>query len=236
MSDVHVSEQDGIAVIQLDDGKMNALSREMIADAEAAIEALGDDPFVLTGNDNALSAGLDRKVFEEGESGVIDLMLRFGALTRTVFLHPGPVVVAAAGHAIAGGTFLAMSADWTIAADGDGTWGMTETAIGMTLPSFAVAQARYRLKAGLVDRLVLGGRSLTPREALGVGLVDAVVDPVKLLPEAVDKAKQLAKLPRRSYGATKRRLRGHLVETDEAAARDDLEDYFASSPIFDAMR
>lgn len=234
--DVHVTEQDGMAVLRMDDGAVNALSFAAIAALHEAIDGLDDGPFVLTGNERALSAGLDRNVFADGVDALAKLLEEFGGVTRRIWLHPAPVVVAASGHAIAGGTFLALVGDWTIATEGEFTWGMTETSIGLTIPRFALSIARTRIRRDRLDRLALGGVALTPAQAAEYGFADEVVDRDRLLPRAVEKATELAALARGSYAETKRRLRAAYADVDDGMAREDIEQMLASSPLLDGVR
>src|SRR5690606_27022443 len=128
-------------------------------------------------------------------------------------------VAAVTGHAIAGGTFLAMACDHAVAADGDYRWGLIETTIGFPMPLWGIAVARANVRADRVDDLILPGRTTSPAEAVEVGFADQLAAPADVVAAARARAAELAELDRATYAETKRRLRGATVE----ALLDDLE-------------
>ncbi|HSJ45357.1 MAG TPA: enoyl-CoA hydratase-related protein [Euzebyales bacterium] len=212
---------DGIAVLTLDDGKVNALTAEEFAALDAALDDCADDAaVVLCGREGVLSAGLDRTLLT-GEPA--DLHRLAAALTRTtmrLWTEPRPVVAAATGHAIAAGTILALACDHVVAADGDFRWGLNETAIGLVLPPWVVDLARSNVRADRLEGLLLPGRLVDAREALEVGFADELAPPDEVRTRALARAAVLAKLPRPVYAANKQRLRGAAART----ALDALEE------------
>lgn len=204
----------GVAVLTLDDGKVNALTVDAFAALDAALDECADDAaVVLCGRDGVLSAGLDRTVLA-GEPA--DLQRLAGALTRTtmrLWTEPRPVVAAATGHAIAAGTILAMACDHVVGADGDFRWGLNETAIGLVLPQWVVDMARSNVRADRLEGLLLPGRLVDAPEALDVGFVDELAPLDEVRARALARAAALAELPRPVYAANKRRLRGSAART-----------------------
>lgn len=215
--------QDGIAVLTMDDGKVNAFDRAFFDDLDAAFDGCGDAPaIVLTGRPGMFSAGLNMKVMAAlDDEGMIDLLTQFGRTMMRIWLEPRPVVAAVTGHAIAGGTILSMACDHAVAAAGDYRWGLTETTIGFPLPSWIIALARGNVAAHRLDDLLLPGQMVGPAEAVEVGFADAVTDG-DVLTQALVRADQLAALPRNTYAETKRRLRGGVAEAALAGVTDDI--------------
>jgi enoyl-CoA hydratase len=201
--------EDGVAVVTLDDGKVNALDVEAFAALDEVLDACADDAaVVLCGRDGVLSAGLDRAQLS---APAADLQRLAVALTRTtmrLWTEPRPVVMAATGHAIAAGTILALACDHVVAAEGDHRWGLNETAIGLVLPQWVVDLARSTVRADRLEGLVLPGRLVDAREALEVGFVDELAPADQVRARAVARAMALAELSRPVYAANKRRLRG----------------------------
>ena len=210
--------EDGVAVLTMDDGKVNALTVEVFAALDVALDACADDAaVVLCGRDGVFSAGLDRALLA-GEPA--DLQRLAVALTRTtmrLWTEPRPVVAAATGHAIAAGTILALACDHVVAAVGDFRWGLNETAIGLVLPEWVVDLARSNLRADRLEGLVLPGRLVDAREALEVGFVDELAPADDVRARALARAAVLAELPRPVYAANKRRLRGAAARAALAA-------------------
>lgn len=210
--------EDGVAVLTMDDGKVNALTVEVFAALDVALDACADDAaVVLCGRDGVFSAGLDRALLA-GEPA--DLQRLAVALTRTtmrLWTEPRPVVAAATGHAIAAGTILALACDHVVAAVGDFRWGLNETAIGLVLPEWVVDLARSNLRADRLEGLVLPGQLVDAREALEVGFVDELAPADDVRARALARAAVLAELPRPVYAANKRRLRGAAARAALAA-------------------
>src|SRR6201994_1115726 len=119
---VHYTLKDSIAVIKMDDGKVNALGPTMQQALNEAIDQADADnvgALVITGNDRVFSGGFDLKILTSGEVQPAIDMLRGGfELAYRLLSYPKPVVMACTGPAIALGAFLLCSGDHRIAAPG----------------------------------------------------------------------------------------------------------------------
>jgi enoyl-CoA hydratase len=215
---------DGIGVLTMDDGRVNAFDLGFFADLDAAFDACAQDAaIVLAGREGMFSAGLNTKVLAGLDTeGLVALLEAFAHTMLRVWLEPRPVVAAVTGHAVAGGTVLAMCADHAVAAQGPYRWGLTETTIGFAMPAWILAIARGNVSAHRLDDLILPGASVDPDEAVAVGYADALAPPSEVLPVALAKARDLAQLPRGTYAATKHRLRGPAAEAARAGLHADL--------------
>lgn len=209
---------DGIATITMDDGKVNALSAEMLAvigdqlDRAEREEAV----VVITGRDQTFSAGFDLKC----EAARWPEMLVAGArLAERLLAFPRPVVAACNGNGIAMGGFLLLSADVRVGADGPFRIGLNEVAIGLTLPWFGVEIARHRLTRPAFDRCAVTGVLLAPAEAQAAGFLDELVSPAELMPAALAAARQLAGIDAAAHAATKLRVRERAL----AGVRDGID-------------
>jgi enoyl-CoA hydratase len=131
-----------------------------------------------------------------------------------VFLHPRPVIAAIDGHAIAGGFILASACDLRLMSAG--LTGMTELKVGVPLPSILREIARHSL-GHYTQSLVLSGDLINAQRAYEIGFVDAVVEPEKLLDEAIARAALLAAVPAATYALTKRTLKFEAVQRMEVA-------------------
>lgn len=217
---------DGVATVVMDDGRVNAMDLDFFAGLTEVLDACaGDAAVVLAGRDGMFSAGLNTKVLTSSDESLITRMLvTFGRTMHRVWLEPRPVVAAATGHAVAGGTVLAMACDHAVAAAGDFRWGMVETTIGFAMPHWALAITRGNVAADRLDDLLLPGRAVGPEEAVAVGFADEHAPPAEVVSRAQAHARALADLPAAAYAATKRRLRAPAsaasladVEADTAA-------------------
>lgn len=202
---------DGVALVTMDDGKVNALSPAMLGDLRAAFDkAEGDGAAVLlTGREGVLSGGFDLRIIRGGSPEERLGMVRGGfELAERVLAFPRPVVVAASGHAIAMGFFLTLSADLRIAPAGEFRFSANEVAIGLSVPSTALAIMRSRMVPAAVDRGAITAAAFGPEEALAVGILTEVVDPAaELATVARERAAQVAALHAGGFRDTK--LRAH---------------------------
>lgn len=230
MSLTHTRGEDGVSVLTMDDGKANAFDLDFFTALNDAFDACADDAaIVLAGRAGMFSGGLNLKVLAALDAdGLQKLLVEFGRTMMRVWLEPRPVVAAVTGHAIAGGTILAMTADHTVAADGEFRWGLTETTIGFPLPDWIIAIARGNVRVDRLDDLLLPGRMVDAATAVEVGFADVLAPADAVLDQAMERAGELARLPRQVYGATKRRLRAALAEPALAAIEEDLARSLAS--------
>ena len=221
MSIERVVDEDGVATVTMDDGKVNAFDLAFFGRLDAALdECANDAAVVITGRPGMFSAGLNTKTMAALDpDGLTEMLVQFGRTLLRVWLEPRPVVAAVTGHAIAGGTILAMTCDHAVATEGEYGWGLTETTIGFPLPRWIIALTRANVRADRVDDLLLPGRMVAPGAAVEAGFADEARPADQVLSTAVEHARGLAALPRSTYAETKRRLRGDVV----AAALDGLE-------------
>jgi enoyl-CoA hydratase len=197
---------DGIATITMDDGKVNALSVEMLRQVSAHFDQAESDGalVILTGRERTLSAGFDLRTEPDGWP---DMLVAGARLAEQMLSFPRPVVVACNGNAIAMGGFLLLSGDYRVGASGDFKIGLNEVAIGLTLPFFGIAIARHRLSRPYYDRCAVTGVILDPDEAQTAGFLDELADPADVATRAREAATQLAGINMDAHAATKLRVR-----------------------------
>jgi enoyl-CoA hydratase/carnithine racemase len=104
---------------------------------------------------------------------------------------------------------------------------MNETAIGLTLPSFAIAICESVMPAHCHNEALLYAKAYTPAEALAYAMVDDVVPADAVATRAREVAVALTALDRATYAGSKRRLRSRAV----AWAEQHLEAEMLGLPI-----
>ena len=149
--------EDGIATLTLSNGKVNAISPDVIAAFNAAIDRAEQDRaiVVITGQPGILSGGYDLKVMTSGPQNAINLVAAGSTLTRRMLAHPYPIIVACPGHAVAKGAFILLSADYRIGVEGPFNIGLNEVQIGMTMHHVGIELARDRLRKSAFHRSVI---------------------------------------------------------------------------------
>jgi len=220
---VAYDRSDAISTITMDDGKVNALSLEMLAELGAALDRAEADmvAVVLAGRAGTLSAGFDLRVLRGGGSDAFDMLMGGFALSVRMLTFPTPVVVACTGHAIAMASFLLLSADYRIGAAGPFRIGANEVAIGLTMPLAAVEICRARLAPAHFNRSVVNAEMYGPAGAVEAGFLDRVVDEADLVAAAQEAARALATLDMTAHAATKLRARAQALSAIRSAVEED---------------
>lgn len=213
-------------IIKLSGPGKNALSSAMMRHILEGLDKAAGAPVLLTGEGDALSAGLDLKeVLMLDPGGMIAFLHLLERCMTTLYLYPGPTVAVLGGHAIAGGSVLAACCDLRIATSKPtAKIGLNETALGLRFPPRILAILRRRLPPQHMDEILLGAGLFSPEKALRLGLVDEVADD----PYEVGLARlaELAKHPAAVYAQTKQDLRGTAdslyPEADHGRAIDGM--------------
>jgi enoyl-CoA hydratase len=211
---VHVERRDGgVAVLRLDNPKVNALSAEVLRQLVAAAEFLADDPpgaVVVTGGERVFAAGADIAEFAPGgelvDAGqaeqIGNLFLRALCAVSEI---PRATIAAIGGYALGGGCELALACDFRIASE-RAKLGQPEILLGI-IPGGGGTQRLPRLIGPAKAKdLILTGRQVGAEEALAMGLVDEVVPHDELHDRAIAKASELAAGPLRAHALAKRAI------------------------------
>src|SRR5262245_28233481 len=108
------------AIVQMDDGKANALSDAMIGELIDALTRAEHEAtaLVLAGREARFCAGFDLKVMMSGPEQAKSLLVRGAELLMRFYGSPIPIVAACTGHALAGGALVLLSTDVRIGAAG----------------------------------------------------------------------------------------------------------------------
>jgi len=195
MKYVAYEKRERVAIISLSrPEKLNALNREVLADLRKALEEAERDPevraVVITGTGKSFCAGADITEFTRGSADIG----RFIELGREVFEFienmSKPVIAAVNGYALGGGFELALSCDFVVASS-NAAFGSTEINLGIT-PGWGATQKLAAI-AGLAKarEIVMLGEVFSAEEALKLGIVHKVVQPERLMDEAIALATKL---------------------------------------------
>lgn len=209
--------EDSVVVLTLNrpergNGVVPELARDLLEtltllEADTTVRAL-----VLTGAGKQFSAGADLKAMKdylEGEHRVAHEPYNARVLfpvTQRIVASRLPIVAAINGGATAGGLDLSLACDIRIAST---RARLGETYINMGLPpgnggSYFLPRL---LGSGMAAELALTGEVIDADRALAIGLVNRVVEPDALIPEAVALASKIAAKSWRAVEATKHALR-----------------------------
>jgi len=224
-NNVTTTIDDGVAVIAMDDGKANALGSQMFVELNAAFDEAeaADAIVVFTGREGMMSGGFDLKEIGTGPQDALELTSKGSKLARRIMAFPRPVIMAAPGHTIAMGAFLALACDYSMIKEGDFKVGLNETLIGMTMHNFGIEMGRYNLAKNYFNRCVINGEIFNPKGAMHAGFFDRVV-PAEQWPMAIPMAGQMfGQLNAKAFRETKLRSRKEIFNILDQAIEDDLD-------------
>jgi enoyl-CoA hydratase len=219
--------QDGVATIAMDDGKVNVLSNEMLAEVNGALDrAVADRAVViLTGRPGIFSAGFNLPVLQAGGPDARAMLNSGFELAERLLSFPTPVVIACPGHAIAMAAFLLLSGDYRIGTAGPYRIVANEVAIGLTMPKTAIELCRQRLTPAHFVRAVTLSEVYSPDGAIAAGFLDQVAPPDGLDEAAHEVASRLATLVPEAYTVTKRRAMHDTLAAVHAALEADAQEF-----------
>jgi len=196
---------DGVAVVTLNNPKVNALSREVLAELHDVAVALTDDPpgaVVVTGGERIFAAGADISQFG-GPPEARDITAGFHRALDAVAAIPRFVVAAVSGYALGGGCELALACDYRIAGE-RAVFGQPEILLGI-IPGGGGTQRLARLVGpSRAKELMLTGRQVKAEEALRIGLADELVATESLHERAFELAAEVARGAVQAQALTKR--------------------------------
>jgi 3-hydroxyacyl-CoA dehydrogenase len=176
---VSVSLRDDVCVIVVDNPPVNAIDQAVVDGLAAAFDRAAAAPalraVVLMGAGRTFIAGADIRALEDlawgTGAGAPDLHALLGRIEDC----PLPVVVAMHGTALGGGLELAMAGHYRLATP-DAKLGQPEVNLGI-IPGAEGTQRLPRL-VGIEQAIAMcvSGKPITAAEALGLGLVDQIVE------------------------------------------------------------
>ncbi|MBT2413696.1 enoyl-CoA hydratase/isomerase family protein [Streptomyces sp. ISL-12] len=199
---------DGVGVLRLDRGPVNALDRAAQRDLHrAAAEAATRRDVravVLHGGPRIFSAGADiKEMAAMTHAEMAEHSAALQAAFTAVAEIPKPVVAAVNGAALGGGCELALAADFRVCAE-DTRIGLPEILLGV-IPGAGGTQRLTRLVGiARAKDLIYSGRALDAAAARDAGLVDEVVAADQVFPAALRRARSYVEGPAVALAAAKR--------------------------------
>ena len=185
---------DGVAVVTLNNPKVNALSQAVLgALRDIAHELTLNAPgaVVVTGGERIFAAGADISEFG-GATEARRIGAGFHDALNAVAAIPAFTIAAVSGFALGGGCELALACDYRIGAP-KATFGQPEILLGI-IPGGGGTQRLPRLiGASRAKEIMITGRQVQSEEALRIGLLNELVDTEQLHVRALELAAQIAK-------------------------------------------
>ncbi len=247
MAELYVSltNESGVGIITLNRPPVNAYNDQFMRELGSAVEAARADEevravIVRSALDNFFSAGADLEFFRKSSLNEKATFISLahdtlGKMERT----PKVFIAALNGHTLGGGLEVALACDLRFAAQGKSKLGQPEVTLAL-LPGNGGTQRLPRLigKSRAID-LMITGRTLSPDEALQIGIVDRVFPKEELFSKTMDYAKNLATGATLAIGLIKRAVQEGsevALESGLAYEREVLSRVFASEDAAEGVR
>ncbi|MGI8761201.1 MAG: enoyl-CoA hydratase/isomerase family protein [Jatrophihabitantaceae bacterium] len=255
MGDVLLLERaGGVATLTLNRPEsMNSLSVELKQALGLAVDELSRDEtvraVVLTGTGRGFCVGQDLRehvaLLEAGDPAPLTTVVEhYNPIITALASMAKPVIAGVNGMAAGAGAGLAFACDFRIASK-DAGFLLAFANVGLTLDSGVSWTLPRLIGSARATALALLAEPVTADAALDMGMVNAVVEPERVLPAAQELAGRLACGPTAAYAAIKASLAYAATSTlVEALAREaelqqamgGTEDHRAATAAFVAKQ
>ena len=218
-------KEDEIAIINLNRPKvLNAMNKQLWLDLKAALEDVKNDPkikvLIITGEGRAFSTGADLK---ESKNRSIeqyrDYLVELQETSRQIIRFEKPIIAAINGYALGSGYELALACDIRIAAE-EAQIGSPEARVTSSVTGGATRLIQQLVGPGKARELLFTAEYIDGKQAERIGLVNKAVPPDRLMAEAMDMAKKIAKNSSFSINMIKKGLNMAQGETSLEALMD----------------
>jgi enoyl-CoA hydratase len=184
---------DGVAVVTLNNPKVNALSQELLTQLAEIAHQLTTRPagaVVITGGERIFAAGADISEFG-GPAEAVAITAGFHRALDAVAAIPRFVIAAVSGYALGGGCELALACDYRIVSE-RAVFGQPEILLGIIPGGGGTQRLARAVGASRAKEMCLTGRQVKADDALRIGLADEVVPGEQLLERCLSLAAEIA--------------------------------------------
>ena len=192
--------------------KLNALSGEMVAQFEAALDAIAADRSVrvviLTGaGEKAFVAGADIGEYRDNRAAAFNA---YQFMSRRVFdkleALPQPTIAAVRGYALGGGFEIALCCDIIVCA-ASARLGLPEGLLGLSPGGGGTQRLTRAVGKYMASDIMLAARRITGERAFGLGLAAELVADDALPEAALARARAVLKVAPLAAAEMKRLIR-----------------------------
>jgi enoyl-CoA hydratase/carnithine racemase len=224
-------EHGDVRELRMNRPPVNAFTDEFLGQLRAAMERATQEEMkgiVLSGSPGRFSAGFDLPfLLSLDRTEIAKTWQELYGLLRTIAASPIPIVAAMTGHAIAGGTVIAMFCDRRVMAAGDYKIGLNEVQVGIPLPPIVLGCLKRLVGSRVAEYLAVTGLLLSPQKALEFGLVDELHELDFVVNRAVEWCERVVVLPEAAM-STRHDARGDLVALFENALQPEQDSFTTS--------
>lgn len=238
MKTLRIHKKKNYVLIEIDNGKVNAINLPLLQDLNQAFAELNRDEeikgVILTGRPNCFSAGLDIVSLAMGGVDLAGPFWRaYFQLCQTMIRFPKPLVAAITGYAPAGATIMALMTDYKIMARGQKhVFGMHEFKMNLQIPELLCRIYAYYAGEKNAWLAVQQARLFHADEAVTAGLINEAAEVEDVLPKAEAYLKKLTYVTPRVYADSKKYLTHQLhqiVDLSEERIEEMIAEHIEAS-------
>jgi enoyl-CoA hydratase/carnithine racemase len=207
MQTVTIEGRDTVAVLRMNNGATNAISPLLVEELSQALKTVqsGFQGMVITGGSKFFCIGLDLpELLKLDRNGMGEFWDAFDQVVLDLFSLLVPTAAAMAGHATAGGTILALAADYRFGVPGRKLMGLNEINIGVPVPFLADLMLRHILDERRATDIVYRGELMEHAEAKACGLVDEIHPEDEVELSAIECVRRMVGRPQPAFGIIKK--------------------------------
>lgn len=217
------------AIVEIDRGKVNAINHELVSEIRSTFNTLEKDTSVLgvilTGKPNYFSAGLDLiELYQYDHAQSEAFFEAFGLMHIELVRFSKPFICAISGHSPAGGTVIAVAADYRIMAQGEQyTIGLNEVSVNVQISQNLITAYNFWLGTRQAYQNIMAGKLLSVDEAFQQGLIDEICPLEALKGQAEKKMQKYLRADQIILANTKQKLRKPWVDSLHQFSEVDMQ-------------
>lgn len=173
---ISLSEFSGIAIVKMENGVTNAISREFIRYFTAVINDIEKTykGIIITGNEKFFSMGFYLpELLTLSPDEFVDFYDSFNDLIIKIFTLSIPTCSLLEGHSVAGGFIIALSTDFRIGVSNKKI-GLNEINLGVPVPFLAKELLSRLADSRNTKKLLYTGNFITTDEGNDIGIIDEI--------------------------------------------------------------
>ncbi len=230
-----------IATMSLSRAPVNSIDLALAQQFNETLKSIhqsGDCDALIIKSDipDVFSAGLDlAELYQPSKPRLEEFWREIQELWLALYSSKLPTVAAINGHCLAGGSIIASSCDYRIAAKGDYSIGVIAAKVGVIASPWFLKMLAVLIGQRMTELALQQGRVFTPDNALKIGLVDEVCDPSDLKKQTLEAVSPFLSVSQESRSTMKLFLRSEFIESFKAS-RDRETSTFISFIMADSVQ
>ena len=237
MSQILTEQKDNVLIITLNrPDKFNSFNREMALQLQAVLDEAEKNKaircIVLTANGKAFCAGQDlSEAIDPNGPGIEKIVAEhYNPIILKIRAIEKPIIASVNGVAAGAGANIALACDIVYAAE-SASFIQAFSKIGLIPDSGGTFTLPRLVGLNLASALMITGDKLSAKDAQNFGIVYKVFSDAELLEQVLTSAKNIANMPTKAIGLTKRLLNQTYKNTlqDQLAVEKEMQIESANS-------